>query len=261
MSSNISEFLGIASNQYLPTRFTLQIDNLAETVLSKGSTSIGLTKSMLFQVDSVFFPGRALGSDTFKIAGPVDEIPYESVYSGDLDITMRVSKDLKEKMLFESWMDMVVNQKTQNLSYPDSYRCDATIRALLPNDEIAYEMRLIGAWPKTTGRISVGHNLTNTISTMQISLAWRRYYVTYTKNVQYLGNESNNNIRDKIQTARQKAGAWYNTPQETADTKKAIDSVKNGAKNLLDMFTDSNNYKFRKPTVGVDQIPTNNNLA
>lgn len=206
----------LAGQLYRPTRFEFYIPELPSLI----HRSIGVTefrKDFQFAVQDVFFPGRNLGSDTYKIAGPVDEIPYESVYSGDLDITARLSGDFKEKLIFESWQDVIINQRTQNLNYPDNYRCDAYIDALNYRDETVYQIKLTEVWPKTVGRVSVGQSNTDSVATMVIGLAFRRYFVTYADDIRNLGEPVSSNLNskmfmDKIQQSRAEGAMEFPDP-------------------------------------------------
>ena len=179
-----SKRISLASKMYRPTRFYFVIPRLP-FVVDGGSVSNGLVSSIsdfeaeiFFSTETAFFPGRNIASEPYKTSGPVDEIPYESTYSGDLDITMRVSQDFKERKAFESWMDKVVNQRRQTLNYPDSYRCEAFIKGYsIDEGEETYQARLTEVWPKSVGRVTVGQGLTDSIGTMQLQLAFRRYFV------------------------------------------------------------------------------------
>ena len=205
----LSSMLDDKRSIYRPTRFEFRIDQLPYRLRQSDVTDF--EKSFQFAIENVFFPGRAIASETIKIAGPVDEIPYESVYSNDLDITAKVSSDFREKALFESWMDIVVNQRTQNLAFPNEYRCDATIEALNLQDEKVYEIKLTEVWPKTVGRVSVGQGLMNSYATMQIGLAFRKYAVIYVDKQEYHGDPNNEFIRDKFYDGR-KHGQIENVP-------------------------------------------------
>ena len=179
-----SKRLSLASKLYRPTRFYFEIPRLP-FVVDGGAVSTGIVSSIsdfeaeiFFSTETAFFPGRNIASEPYKTSGPVDEIPYESTYSGDLTITMRISQDFKERRAFEAWMDRVINQKRQTLNYPDSYRCEAFIKGYSTEEgEETYRARLTEVWPKSIGQVSVGQGLTDSVGVMQLQLAFRRYFV------------------------------------------------------------------------------------
>ena len=100
MSSKITDYMGMAANLYRPNRYSIRFDNVPETV-NPAINSSQFNRSMVFMVENVFFPGRNIASEPIEIAGPVDEIPYSGTYSGDLDITMRISNNFKERVLLK----------------------------------------------------------------------------------------------------------------------------------------------------------------
>jgi len=230
-STNYSDVRSKAGRLYQPTRFEFHIPELPLLI----HRQIGLSefrRDFQFSLENVFFFFFYISSEPIKIAGPVDEIPYEATYSGDLDMTVRVSGDFKEKTLFETWQDSIVNQRTQNLNYPDNYRCRAIIEALNLQNEKIYEVALTEVWPKSVGRISVGQGLFNSVATMQIQLAFRRFYVTYSDDTRYIGDPidvsprtgsrlNSEFIRDKIRTSINQ-GADFPTPIES---REAFDSL------------------------------------
>jgi len=212
-SNNYCDVKSLAGSLYRPTRYEFYIPELPSLI----NSTIGefdFRKEIQFSVESVFFPSRNISSEPIKLAGPVDEIPYEATYSGDLDISIRVSGDFKEKILFETWMDIIINQKTQNLNYPDNYRCDAVINGLNMKNETVFQTLLTQVWPKSVGRISVGQGLTDSIATMQLQLAYRRYFITYSEDVRNIGeptiawNKNASFIIDKINHSRRYGGQF-----------------------------------------------------
>lgn len=218
--TNFSNMNSKAAGMYQPTRFEFYIPELP-SLIHRSLGGNEFRKDFQFSVENVFFPGRNISSEPIKIAGPVDEIPYEATYSGDLDITARVSGDFREKNVFETWQDIIINQRTQNLNYPSNYRCRAIIEALNLQEEKVYEIALTDVWPKSVGRVSVGQGLFNSIATMQIQLAFRRYYVTYAEDTRIIGDPVNRGVRptnagfmaDKIKTSINQ-GADFPSPVE-----------------------------------------------
>ena len=144
-------------------------------------------------------------------------------------------------------MDIVINQKTQNLAYPDSYRCDATISALGLDDTILYELKLTDVWPKTVGRISVGQGNTDTIATMQLSLAWRKYIITYMKNNVYFGDVKNPMISDKLNQTRSYGGMYgLLTTNESEAADKIKNTIKENIADIRDNWTARLEYAKRR---------------
>ena len=231
-STNYNDVRSKAGRLYQPTRFEFHIPELP-LLIHRSLGANEFRRDFQFSLENVFFPGRNISSEPIKIAGPVDEIPYEATYSGDLDMTVRVSGDFKEKNVFETWQDIIINQRTQNLNYPDNYRCRAIIEALNLQNEKIYEIALTEVWPKSVGRISVGQGLFNSVATMQIQLAFRRYYVTYSDDIRTIGDPVNTGTRsttnadfmsDKINSSINQ-GADFPSPIKVQETFEELEDT------------------------------------
>ena len=94
-----------------PSRFDVYIGGAASGIITDVASRQSATRQTLSvealrrlseSCESVNFPGRSLSSQPNRISGPVREMPYESLYSGDLDITFRVGGDMFERQYFES---------------------------------------------------------------------------------------------------------------------------------------------------------------
>jgi len=177
---SINEALSLAARLYRPTKFRMEIPRLPLLLAQNDGirpSAPSIDTTLQFSTETVYFPGRNISSEPQKIAGPVDEIPYESTYSGDLDVAMRVSGDFTERKLFENWMNIVVDPIKQEFQYPDDYRCEIIITALTNEENPIYTIVLTDAWPKTVGRVTVGQGQTDSVALMQVGLAFRKYVV------------------------------------------------------------------------------------
>ena len=193
-----------ATSLFRPTRYEFYIPQLPSLGTPGGGSFFGLQnptdfrQEMQFSTENVFFPSRNISSEPIKVAGPVEEIPYEATYGQDLDVTLRVSEGFRERLIFETWMNTVQNLKTQNLNYPKNYRCEAYIIGMNINNEKTYEVKLTDVWPKSIGRVNVSQGSFNSIATMPIQLAFRRYFVTYANDITLLGDIYNEGENGKF---------------------------------------------------------------
>tara|TARA_Y100001938_G_C8033356_1_gene401936 strand:- start:296 stop:1006 length:711 start_codon:yes stop_codon:yes gene_type:complete len=128
--------------------------------------------------ENVSIPGRGQSSQANTIYGPTREMPYQPLYSGDLDMTFRVGADYLERQFFEDWSDIVVS-KGNNYEYYDSYIADVQVRAIGRNDDLLYECRLLECYPKNIGAIDLGYEKVDDLTRFTVSLAFRRYEISY----------------------------------------------------------------------------------
>ena len=138
-----------------PSRFDVYIGGAASGIITDVASRQSATRQTLSvealrrlseSCESVNFPGRSLSSQPNRISGPVREMPYESLYSGDLDITFRVGGDMFERQYFEEWMDIIVDHKSNRLNYYDNYVRDIlpfSVKYERPNRSSSYCKRVL----------------------------------------------------------------------------------------------------------------------
>ena len=127
--------------------------------------------------EAAAFPGRSVSTQPNRIMGPVREMPYEPLYSGDLDLTFRVGQDMFERKFFEFWMDTIVNHDNNKMGYYDEYTRDMFITQLGPDDGIVYKIRLSECYPKAINAIDLGFDKTDEYTRQSVSIAFREYEV------------------------------------------------------------------------------------
>jgi len=120
-------------------------------------------------------PGKTIATQEIKYHGPVNELPYEETFAGDMEATFKLSGDMFERKLFENWQNQVVNPKTHNLGYLDTYSCDIQITQLDYLDRPIYRIVLEKAWPKNIGPIEYGDEKAGEINKQTIGFSYRKW--------------------------------------------------------------------------------------
>jgi len=121
-------------------------------------------------------PGRNISTQDIKIHGPITEMPYEVSYSGDLDVTFKLSKDFKERIVFEQWQnEFITNPKTHNIKYLDNYKSEIEITQLDEEDKPIHRVVLEDAWPKTISPIEYGDERGGEINKQRIGFSFRKW--------------------------------------------------------------------------------------
>tara|TARA_R100000005_G_C4997655_1_gene204355 strand:+ start:1285 stop:2100 length:816 start_codon:yes stop_codon:yes gene_type:complete len=169
-----------------PSRFDVYIGGAASGIITDVASRQNATRQTLSvealrrlseSCESVNFPGRSLSSQPNRISGPVREMPYESLYSGDLDITFRVGGDMFERQYFEEWMDIIVDHKTNRLNYYDNYVRDIYLSQLNIKDQIVHQVIVKECYPKTLNPIERSQASTDETLKQSLSFAFREYEV------------------------------------------------------------------------------------
>ena len=102
----------------------------------------------------------------------VNGTPYKSVYQKTettTDFTFYLSRDLTEKVIFDRWKDLIVNNTTNSLSYPDDYKVDI----LIQNDFGTFKKTLIKAFPTATTPVYMDRTATNSIATFTATFSYQ----------------------------------------------------------------------------------------
>lgn len=178
--------------------------------ISGSSNNIQAMKRLSKSCEAAAFPGRSVSTQPNRIMGPVREMPYESLYSGDLDLTFRVGQDMFERKFFEFWMDTIVNHSTNKMSYYDDYTRDIFITQLGPDDSIVYKIKVMECYPKAINAIDLGFDKTDEYTRQSVSIAFREYEVISSNIVSDLavtsfGDRTNASILAKNQRLDQEA--------------------------------------------------------
>jgi len=147
------------------------------TMRSMGFSGTDAMRRLSETCEVSMVPGRNRSSQPNKIYGPVREMPYENIYSGDLDLTFRVGQDMFERIYFEKWMDSVTNKYNHNHSYYDDYTRDIYISQLTKDDSVVYKVVLRECWPKTVNPLTLGAATQNEYQKQSVSIAFRKYEV------------------------------------------------------------------------------------
>ena len=169
-----------------PSRFDVYIGGAASGIITDVASRQNATRQTLSvealrrlseSCESVNFPGRSLSSQPNRISGPVREMPYESLYSGDLDMTFRVGGDMFERQYFEEWMDIIVDHKSNRLNYYDNYVRDIYLSQLNMKDQIVHQVIVKECYPKTLNPIERSQASTDETLKQSLSFAFREYEV------------------------------------------------------------------------------------
>ena len=140
-------------------------------------TNADVMRRLSLSCEEAAFPARNISTQPNRIAGPVREIPYESLYSGDLDLTFRIGQDMFERTFFEEWQDRIIDHETHALNYYENYVRDIYIAQLGPDDSIVFQILVKECFPKTIQSIDLGYAKSDEYERQSVSFAFREYVV------------------------------------------------------------------------------------
>jgi len=174
--SNINELVQEIQSSGLA--FTNRYEVLVYTPRFMGSSRIDLMRSLSLRCDSVTIPGRSLSTVPFRFYGPARNMPYEQIYSGEVNITFILSEDLRERKFFEEWMSGVSSIYNYKMGFYSDYTSIVDIDVINRQDQSLYTFTLEEVYPKAIGDIQMGYDKDNDFLRQDVTLCFRKYTQT-----------------------------------------------------------------------------------
>ena len=144
-----------------------------------------------FYADSVVVPGRSLATVERRSYGPQKDLPYERLFSGDLDITFVLTEGGSERVYFEGWMNKIIlpaliydretsTKKAANSIHPNrsEYVGELNIKMLGSGDWRTHtEIEVYEVYPKSIGTINLSQAEENEYVKLPVSFSFREYAI------------------------------------------------------------------------------------
>jgi len=148
----------------------------ADTVVGVpgGRSNNTFDSRMSLSCESVSIPGRSLSSNEFKTIGVGREMPYERLFSGDIEMTFLFGKDMQERKIFENWMDIIIDKNTNRFEYYNKYIANIDIIMFDETETPIYKIQVLEAYPKLIGPILLS-NESSDLAKQSITFAFRSY--------------------------------------------------------------------------------------
>ena len=124
--------------------------------------------------DSVVLPGRQLATVERRIWGPQKDLPYERLYSGDLELNVLLSAGGPERTYFEEWMNDIIDPTTNLInSSRSSYAGEISIT--LNGQTKTATLKATEVYPKSIGTTNFSQAEENSYAILPVSLSFREY--------------------------------------------------------------------------------------
>jgi hypothetical protein len=134
-----------------------------------------VSRTMTLRCNSVSVPGRSLSTTNYRFYGPQRQMPYEPLYTGELGVSYILSGDMRERVFFENWLDIICNKNNYKFSYYDEYITTLTLNVLDKTDSVVYSAEIEEAYPKQIGEIGMGYDKENEYMIQDVTFAFRKY--------------------------------------------------------------------------------------
>jgi len=182
LPSNINEIVTNITNSGLAYSNRYEVD--FGFPISHPSRDENAKRSMLVRCDSIIIPGRSLSTTPYRYYGPARNMPYEPIYSGEMNLSIILSADLRERIFFERWLDSIVNPVNYKFGFYDTYTTDVAITVLDKTDTPTARYIVEEVYPKAVSDIQLGYDRDNDFLKTEVTLCFRKYYAEYLGSVQ-----------------------------------------------------------------------------
>ena len=115
------------------------------------------TQNLTYRCDVAQLPGRSLDTTPRKTYGPVEKIPYLMTYN-DVDLTFLIDDDMKQKYLFDGWINLINPYSSNDYGYKDEYSTTITINQYDVENKLSYSVDLIEAYPVSVNQMDLDWN-------------------------------------------------------------------------------------------------------
>ena len=156
--------------------------NLFNCYLSGAAVFDSLIPDFSFRCEKAEIPGRTIATTDDTNSGPALKLPYDMTYN-DITLSIICSEDMKERMFFERWMDLIVKPATQGdagtIAYHSEYArgLKLFVEQLNGNGQLLAEYVCHDPYPIAITPMNATWEEVNTYQRFGVTLTYR--YHTY----------------------------------------------------------------------------------
>lgn len=131
-----------------------------------------------FRCESTSIPGRSIATVDDIGSGPSLKLPYDITYN-DIDLNIICSEDMKERVAFEKWINLIVNPNG-SLSFYNVYAKGIILQIsqLDENGDSLIKYTMYDVYPISISPMNLSWEETNTYQRFSVTLNYRRYNIS-----------------------------------------------------------------------------------
>jgi len=151
MAGNLNQFKSSFYTEVArPARFDVTIP--VPIVLSPYVTA---GRNLSFRCENAEMPGRTFETTERKIgSAPVEKMPYHTTYN-EITMTFIVGDDMKEKIFFDAWQELVNPSSNFNFQYKANYAVDISVNQYSSTNNLSYAAVLREAFPIAVNQLDM----------------------------------------------------------------------------------------------------------
>lgn len=185
---NVSDFIAKNSAKGFAKTSKFFVDIFPPSGLPFSSDEFASFGDLKFYCESAEFPERSLQTSDYRIYGPSYKSPSLSAYN-DVSLTLYCDGKMTQKLLFDSWMDLVNPKSSFDFSYREDYISTVNVYQLNDMGYVTYMVSLKEAYPTSINPISTNW-ADDGFNRLQVSFTYRYYNDVSARGAEYL-NQSN----------------------------------------------------------------------
>lgn len=139
-----------------------------------GGGAAEYTRGLELMCSQTEMPGKTINTSETKYNGDVHKIGHSLMY-GNHQFTFKVSQDMFEKTLIDSWMNLIINPATHEITYMKEYAVNINVFQLDQQDKIVHAVSLIDAFPVMMNPLTLSNNEHNNTHELMVQFAYRRW--------------------------------------------------------------------------------------
>jgi hypothetical protein len=139
-----------------------------------GPSTTEVTRGLDLMCTQTELPGKTINVSEAKYNGDVYKVGHSIMYAQQ-QFVFKVSSDMHEKNLIDSWQSLIINPHSHEVAYFNEYSTDITIFQLNQNDEVVHAVKLEGAFPVMFNPLTLSNNEMNNAHELMVQFAYTKW--------------------------------------------------------------------------------------
>jgi len=118
------------------------------------SAPLVTSRTLSYRCESTTLPGKTFEMHEQKTYGPIEKHPHLVSYT-DIDVTILMDDDMKQKYAFDSWFNYINSRFDNNYNYKDEYSTIITINQYDVANKLSYSVDLYEAFPTSMNQMDL----------------------------------------------------------------------------------------------------------
>lgn len=177
LDTSLTGFIANVKNGGLAktTYYTVMISPPKAMLNDNREFNTDLNKYILF-CDAAELPSSSIHSTDTSVYGEVRETPTQRAYGG-LTLSFYVDIDLQIKLMFDSWMNLIIDPISRTHGYYDDYTSIVEIIVYDVNEVPKYAMQLHECYPKDIQAINLAYATDTSPMKLSVSMQYKYYRI------------------------------------------------------------------------------------